>query len=137
MNDKCHSCGIEGFVGPLMFPGDSAIFSILDFATQYEVPKNLAALFLHDEKLFCYPCYCLVTNTCIHCGEVKETLIRDKRCKNNLYLCEECIKTPTCVHLYKCYSDGCMSIEELAQQEFEIMREQDEMGLDGDITFGL
>lgn len=113
--DKCSNCNKPGFSDEMMFE--------IGISNQ-KIPPGLAALFVFMGELYCYPCYCLVSSTCIHCGDEQEVLIRDKRCKNNLYLCQTCIKEPTCPHLFKCYSDGCMSIEEFAQQEFEIMKEQ-------------
>lgn len=121
-NDKCYNCDKEGFVGPTHFPGDNVVSSIIEYDNTYEIPKGLAALFLYCHELYCYPCYCVATSTCVHCGDVKDVLVRDKRCKNNLYLCPDCIKL-ACPHLFKCYSDGCMTPEEFAQQEFEMMQD--------------
>lgn len=134
-NDKCHNCGIEGWSGPPHNPGDDILFTILEHKKWEEIPKGLAALFMFAHELYCYPCYCVCTNTCIHCGEVKDHITRDYRCKNDLYLCDECIKEPTCPHLYKCYKDGCMTIEEFAQHEYQMIQdggphydEDDEIG---------
>lgn len=117
---ECKQCGIEGYPGPPLLAGEFPLGVIEEFIN-IDTGYN-TMLFSHHGEYYCYPCHCLVTNTCFQCNEVVDYLYNDKRCKNLSYVCENCLKGPT-NHKWKCYKNGCMTPAEVAQEEYEMMRE--------------
>jgi hypothetical protein len=123
---NCEQCGTEGHIGPPLLAGE---FEIALGSVNSYIDRSMddiddsPMLFGHGNKHYCYPCHCLVTNRCFQCDTDVDYLFRDKRCKNLSYVCETCLKRNSTNHIWKCYKNGCMTIEELAQEEFEMMNE--------------
>jgi hypothetical protein len=113
----CCACGCDGSLTP-----DEAL-------------KNENTLLSEDKdgNLICLVCYMEKENICLHCGEEAD-LMPDTTCRAEPWLCEECLNLPYRVHMFSCYSDGCMtpeefSLESLREIEFE-EKEQGEKFLD-------
>jgi hypothetical protein len=121
---ECKQCGIEGYPGPPLLAGEFPLGAVDEYVKIKEI-KTL--LFSHSGDHYCYPCHCLVTNTCFVCSEVVDYLYNDKRCKSLSYVCEDCLKSPTTNHLWRCYKNGCMTIEEIAQAEFEELSRENQI----------
>lgn len=121
---ECKQCGVNGHEGPPLLAGelDIALSHAIEYLNRGGGNSN-AMLFQHSGEYYCYPCHCLVNNACFVCGEVVDYLFNDKRCKNLNYVCENCLKGPV-NHKWKCYQNGCMTPEEFAQAEFEMMNEE-------------
>lgn len=122
---NCAGCRRSGTEGPEFYPGDNPIDvlnSYMDNISSEEIAEIKPPLLFHVAgQYYCYPCRCVIHNECFQCGDSTTTLYRDKRCKNNPYVCAECVDSHTVNHLYACYSDGCMTPGELAQEEWEIL----------------
>lgn len=126
--DNCHQCGEQGIVGPPLLAdefeiGLDAVNNYIDRMTDDE--DDTPMLFRHGEHYYCYPCHCLLNYVCIQCDSEVDYLFRDKRCKSPSYVCETCLKKPRVNHLWRCYRTGCISIEEIAQDEFEMLQHED------------
>lgn len=124
MNSNCHQCGEKGHLGPPLLAGEfeialDSVNQYLDRATDEEC--TIPMLFKHGTEYYCYPCHCLVNYTCFQCAEPVDYLYKDKRCKNNSYVCETCLKRPMANHLAKCYRNDCITPGEVAQEEFEML----------------
>lgn len=123
---RCKTCKVLGLVAKTPLETYHTPFMHLDEnAEEIKLVDTPTLLFkVNNSKnpahRFCYPCACMELSQCVHCGDVTD-LVRDTRCKNNLWLCKECASLENCVHKWKCYGDGCMSPQEIAQQEFEIL----------------
>lgn len=99
---KCTYCNHKGF--------------LLDLAESTQiVPADGRALMYHERRPYCWPCFCLITNQCVSCGEDNMVLYKDERCKSLLYVCNACRSKP-CIHLADCLNNGCMTAEEFAIQ---------------------
>lgn len=68
--------------------------------------------------LMCLICYMKQMNECLHCGERVDCILPSSKCFNTPWLCEECLNLPYTVHVAACYKDGCMTIEEFAEECF-------------------
>jgi hypothetical protein len=108
---------MEGTAGPKLLPGDDPFDKIIEHGNTEGGP-----LFLEiNGEHYCFPCQCKLSSTCYQCSEDVDELFRDKRCRNNTYVCAECLKKTRTNHLWICYADGCMSPGEVAQEEYDIM----------------
>lgn len=116
---KCH-CGLKGREFGRIVENDIFIPNI-----EFEYEEGLKALFLYQGKLLCFPCLCLLTSCCTTCLERTDTLFRDKNCKNTPYVCKPCLNKGQ-NHKWACYSDGCMTPEDIAQEEYEILMGEDD-----------
>lgn len=82
-----------------------------------------------DGLLICLPCYMEKENICLHCCEEDVDLMPDTSCRAEPWLCETCLNLPYRVHMFSCYSDGCMTPEEFAAEaarEIEWDKEEQE-----------
>jgi len=79
-----------------------------------------------DEQLICLPCFMAKERRCLHCGEEAD-LMPDVTCKAQPWLCEECLRLPYRVHMFSCYSDGCMTAEEFSDECNRGVYEDDEI----------
>jgi hypothetical protein len=79
--------------------------------------KEDKRLLAEDENgvLMCLICYMKQANECLHCGQ-KNDLLPSYKCRNEPWLCEECLNLPNTVHVAACYSDGCMTPEEFLHE---------------------
>ncbi len=68
-----------------------------------------------DGNLICFKCYMIQASTCHYCNEVTD-LMPSTRCNSAPWLCEECLNLPFTVHVWSCYSDGCMTPEEFVDE---------------------
>jgi hypothetical protein len=68
-----------------------------------------------DCNLLCLPCYMRVNNTCAYCSCQGE-IFPDTSCKGQPWLCKECLELPYKIHTRACYSNGCMTLEEFAEE---------------------
>ena len=109
----CVGCGVNGSL------------------TAKESLENGNALLAEDKdgNYICLPCYMEKENICLHCGEEDVDLMPDETCKAVPLLCEECLNLPYRVHMFSCYSDGCMTVEEFSAEALrEIEYERAEQG---------
>jgi len=121
---KCEWCKCSGYPGPELRPGECPIASAEFYADILKDDDIL--LFSYSSVFYCYPCHCKVTKTCFQCGDVVDALIRDERCKNDPYVCGVCVKNKHINHLWECSEDGCYTIEEMAQDEYEWLQMEKE-----------
>lgn len=112
----CSSCGKSGSL-----TADDAIAA-----------KNTLLSEDDSGNLVCLPCYMEGDSICLYCSEEAD-LMPDATCRAMPQLCEKCLNLPFRVHMYSCYSDGCMTPEEFAA-ECERTMELDE---EGETLFGL
>ena len=116
---ECKQCGVSGHAGPPLLSGESPLPAVEEYINILD--DNDTLLFKHCGDYYCYPCHCVVTNTCFQCSEAVDYLYREKRCKSGSYVCHECIKSETTNHLARCYANGCMTPGEICQEEFEML----------------
>jgi len=82
-----------------------------------------------DGNYICLPCYMEKENICLHCSKEDVDLMPDTTCRAEPWLCEECLNLPYRVHMFSCYSDGCMTPGEYAAEvERELAWEAEERG---------
>ena len=124
---NCKGCDKEGFKGPSMNAGDDVLEKTLPYIDENrEGPRTL--LIGYGDEHFCYPCWCKVTLTCLNCTSVTNILVASQGCKTGTYVCMEC-DTKATVHRWECYSNGCMTPGEIAQEEYELLKMEEEDGL--------
>lgn len=103
IQSHCATCGIPG--------------TYLDFENQFEQAnfEEIETLLVEiNGNFYDFVCGAAADSVCIVCLE-RKVLYRDARCKNILWVCAQCINKQ-CVHRHKCYSDGCMTLEEFAAE---------------------
>lgn len=115
---NCAGCGQSGRAVAPMMPWEDGL-DVINKEMDNESRETL--LIELNDKHYCFPCHCQVSSVCFQCWEEADTLYRDDRCKNNSYVCAKCVKRPIPNHKWTCYGDGCMTPEEVAQEEYEIM----------------
>ena len=115
---KCTGCGVEGHERNAVISVDDAMLSVVECS--HDMPETMA-LFRYGGDLVCMICLCKITTTCVSCLEGVDTLYKDGRCKSEPMVCGPCLRRPERNHLWKCYGDGCMTIEELATEEQYIL----------------
>lgn len=118
---KCAGCGAKGHVIAKVIEGDNFQFLIDNGPLPDDVTRSL---FTRGERDYCFICLCKISSVCIACIEPTDTLYLDRRCKNTPYVCKKCVKSKRRNHLFKCYSDGCLTPGELAQEEFEFLSDE-------------
>lgn len=116
---KCTGCDIEGQEGPALMPGDDPFDRINEFVNNDDEGP---VLFNVGGSNYCYPCQCKVENKCYQCDENVNTLYRETRCKNEPFVCGQCLVKPATNHLWVCYADGCVTPGEVAQEEYDMMK---------------
>tara|TARA_Y100000593_G_C4163388_1_gene263193 strand:+ start:24 stop:401 length:378 start_codon:yes stop_codon:yes gene_type:complete len=122
---KCKGCKIEGFAGPKMMAGENPIEYLVEYSERIEEGQPL--LFEHEYSHYCFPCFCIQTLTCVQCWDVVDALYVDERCKSGTYVCRACVVKTRANHKWVCYSNGCMTPGEIAQEEFEILQSHGEI----------
>ena len=114
---NCKGCKVEGAEGPIVLPWEDP-FDKLD---GYGHIDGLI-LFELDGTFYCNPCVMKISSKCYQCGSRVDTLYMDRRCKVSPYVCKGCLDKSTTNHLRVCYSNGCMTPGEIAQEEFNLMK---------------
>lgn len=118
---KCNGCGVVGRATKPLLPWEDCM-DLLN--REMDDNKDNATLLIENGgKHFCYPCHCKVVSHCFQCDEDVNTLYKDKRCKSGPYVCEKCVKNNKTNHVWQCYSNGCVTPGELAQEEYDMMME--------------
>lgn len=60
---------------------------------------------------------------CLHCAQEVDNLKEDKRCKARPWLCSDCLVSPKRIHKWECYASGCMTVEEFAEEQQDMLED--------------
>jgi hypothetical protein len=103
IHTSCTTCGLKG------------TYLDLDDEKDLKRVKEVETLLVMVNGLYYdFICAHAADGYCIACGQ-QAILYEDKRCNGPLWICAECINQ-RCVHRGSCYKDGCMSLEEFAEE---------------------
>lgn len=122
---KCTTCGVEGYAGPSVLPGEDPIEIILsriDF-----LKGDDTFLLQRDDNYYCFPCLSRVDNICVYCRETVDQLHKEPRCTTGSWVCKDCLNQQISAHRFECYGNGCMSPGDVAEESQAIMRMDGEL----------
>ena len=110
---ECSACGDEGALEP-----DDALARELVLLAESA-----------NGDLMCLVCYAQSESVCLHCG-IEDGIFPDTSCNAEPWLCRDCLALPYRIHMFSCYLDGCMTVEEFSAEclreiEFDEKMEQE------------
>jgi hypothetical protein len=123
----CTECAKDGKDKGFVLNIEEALDIVLD-APEEELEEDSIFLFRNASGVYCFVCLCRELSVCVNCLDVADEVFPDTRCEAVPYVCSDCLNTETRNHLYECYSTGCMTAGEFAQQEYEIEMMEKEWG---------
>lgn len=96
---ECIACGKPGTLEPT-----DALDSPLILLAETE-----------NGEMMCIACYAESESICLHCGN-EDGLFPDTSCKAEPWFCRDCLDLSYRIHMFSCYSDGCVTVEEFAEE---------------------